>query len=243
RFFRVLEACGALAVVFPELAALRGKTHAPLHHPEGDAFEHALLALRQAADSTEDVMVRFAALTHDLGKGATPDEALPHHYGHEERGAEIVAGMCDRLRVPKRFARLAVQVAAGHMRCHRVVEMRPSKVMTLLETLDAMRQPVFFDRFLLACGADRKQRDMASGYPAGVLLRACLQAVLAVDSRPLVEAGWSGRKLGEALRQERIRRIKRVLLESDAAEQKKGLGGSRQFQGVVGWFAGAFFMG
>lgn len=37
------------------------------------------------ADMTDDVAVRFAALVHDLGKGVTPKEMLPHHYGHEKR--------------------------------------------------------------------------------------------------------------------------------------------------------------
>jgi tRNA nucleotidyltransferase (CCA-adding enzyme) len=44
--------------------------------------------------------VRFAALTHDLGKGATPPEEWPSHRGHEERGVELVEALCERLRVP-----------------------------------------------------------------------------------------------------------------------------------------------
>ncbi|MEO5331692.1 MAG: multifunctional CCA addition/repair protein [Magnetococcus sp. YQC-5] len=210
-YFRVLDQCGALEVVFPEIAALKGKIHSPQYHPEGDAFEHALLTLEYASAVTSDPVVRFAAFVHDLGKGETPIEKLPHHYGHEERGARIVAALCNRMRAPKRFARLALLVAAHHMRCHRVLEMRPGKVMALLEALDALRQPAGLEDFVMACSADVISRGEVDVYPAGDVLRACLRAVKIIDVRPLLEAGLQGSRLGEALRQERIHCVKQVL--------------------------------
>ncbi len=48
-FFTVLARCGALAVIFPELAALQGQIQPRRYHPEGDAWEHSLLVLEWAA--------------------------------------------------------------------------------------------------------------------------------------------------------------------------------------------------
>ena len=42
--------------------------------------------------------MRFAALSHDLGKGTTPPEIWPSHRGHEERSVELLEGLCDRFR-------------------------------------------------------------------------------------------------------------------------------------------------
>ena len=33
----------------------------------------------------DEELTRFCALVHDFGKGATPREEWPHHYGHEEK--------------------------------------------------------------------------------------------------------------------------------------------------------------
>ncbi|MBF0627142.1 MAG: multifunctional CCA addition/repair protein [Magnetococcales bacterium] len=210
-YFRVLARCGALERLFPELHALRGKIHSPVHHPEGDAFEHVLWTLDRAVRLTSDPVIRFAALTHDLGKGLTPEVELPHHHGHDERGVAVVTELCHRLRIAKSFERLAALVAGQHMRCHRVLEMRPGKVLGLLETLDALRRPEQLERFLLACSADARHGEFPGVYPAGEALRLALRAALSVDASALIGRGLAGPALGQALRQERIRRVKHAL--------------------------------
>ncbi|MBF0272445.1 MAG: multifunctional CCA addition/repair protein [Magnetococcales bacterium] len=208
-YFRALDACGALEVLFPELTALKGQSHSPEYHPEGDAFAHVLWVLERAARLTPDPVIRFAALTHDLGKGLTPMEQLPRHHGHDQRGEGVVTGLCARLKVSKPFGRLAVLVAGQHMRCHRVEEMRPGKVVGLLEILDALRRPEQLDPFLLACTADARDGPLGE-YPAGEALRTALRACLSVDAKALAETGLQGAALGQALRQERIRRVKQM---------------------------------
>ncbi|MBF0214631.1 MAG: multifunctional CCA addition/repair protein [Magnetococcales bacterium] len=212
-YFRVLDACGALAVLFPELAALKGKTHSPQYHPEGDAFEHVLWVLERAACLTPDPVIRFAALTHDLGKGLTPEAMLPRHHGHDRLGVAVVEGLCDRLRVSRVFEGLASRVAGQHMRAHRVLEMRPGKVVGLLETLDAWRRPEQLEAFLIACAADSRNGGVLGEYPAGAVLREALRACQSVEVARLMEAGIRGSALGRALHQERVRRVRMVLKE------------------------------
>ncbi|MBF0341326.1 MAG: multifunctional CCA addition/repair protein [Magnetococcales bacterium] len=209
-FFRVLDGCGALAVWFPELTALKGKTHSPEYHPEGDAYEHVLWVLERVARLTSDPVIRFAACTHDLGKGLTPEEALPKHYGHDAAGVEVVKGLCARLKAPRAYGRLAELVAGQHMRAHRVPEMRPGKVVGLLEILDAWRRPAQMEAFLTACAADNRAGGESGEYPAGEALRAAWRVCKEVDAAALAASGLKGARLGDALRQERIRRVGKI---------------------------------
>jgi tRNA nucleotidyltransferase (CCA-adding enzyme) len=118
-YFEVLRECGALARVLPEVEALFGVPQPPRWHPEIDTGVHTLMTLAMAARLSASGPVRFAALTHDLGKAATPREALPSHRGHEERSVQILESLAERLPVPRRFLSLAIHVARHHCVVHR----------------------------------------------------------------------------------------------------------------------------
>lgn len=115
-FFRVLRDCDCLSVAFPEIAALVGQTQPVEWHPEGDAFEHSMQVLDKVAETTDNVVVRFAALYHDIGKGLTPADLLPKHHGHDKAGVGVINDL------PPCFGRrnkeVATFVAAQHMRVH-----------------------------------------------------------------------------------------------------------------------------
>ena len=90
RMFDVLRDCGALARLLPELDRLWGVPQSAEHHPEIDTGVHVMLVLDMAARLHASLPVRFACLTHDLGKGTTPPDVLPRHIGHEERGVRLL---------------------------------------------------------------------------------------------------------------------------------------------------------
>ena len=126
RFFEVLRAIGALARLFPELDALWGVPQPAHYHPEIDTGIHALLVLRQVTRLSLDPVVRFAALTHDLGKALTPREHWPRHHGHERRGVPQVESLCNRYKAPREYRDLALLVAGWHTHCHRAMELQPA---------------------------------------------------------------------------------------------------------------------
>ncbi|MGB4947594.1 MAG: multifunctional CCA addition/repair protein, partial [Candidatus Competibacter denitrificans] len=171
-FFETLRACGALAVIFPEIDRLFGVPQPAAHHPEIDTGVHTLMALAQAVRSQADVVTRFAVLVHDLGKGTTPPEEWPRHIGHEQRGADLVRGLCHRLRVPNMFRELGVLTARYHTHCHRALELRPKTLLKILQAMDAFRKPQRFAHFLLACEADARGRLGLTerAYPQATLL-------------------------------------------------------------------------
>jgi tRNA nucleotidyltransferase (CCA-adding enzyme) len=182
-FFRTLRDCGALAVILPEVDVLFGVPQPAAHHPEIDTGEHVMLCLEQASRLSTDPVVRFATLLHDLGKGITPEDKWPHHYGHEKLGRELAEKICQRLRVPKRFATIARLASEYHTHCHRAAELRPASMLRLLESLDAFRRPQQMEQFLLVCEADSRGRTgfEERPYPQAKLLRKAFRAATAID--------------------------------------------------------------
>ena len=137
-FFIMLEKAGLLKVVFPELHALRGQSQPEEFHPEGDAFVHTLQVLEQTSTMTEDLLVRFGALVHDLGKGLTPKHVLPHHYGHEHGGLVALASWAKRMTFPRRWLQAAEFIIVEHMRAARLK--KTGKIVELL--LKAAKNPI-----------------------------------------------------------------------------------------------------
>jgi tRNA nucleotidyltransferase (CCA-adding enzyme) len=213
-YFAVLRDCGALRHVFPEIDALFGVPQPERWHPEIDSGAHTLLALRAAARLSPSETVRFAVLTHDLGKAATPAELLPKHHGHERRSERLLAELCTRLPVPNRFRELAQHVAKHHGVVHRALELKPRTMLELIVAVDGLRQPDRFAEFLLACEADLRGRTgfEQRPYPQAERFRIALRAARDVDARKVQTArGVEGEALGKALREERLSAITAAL--------------------------------
>jgi tRNA nucleotidyltransferase (CCA-adding enzyme) len=210
-YFEVLQACDALAAVFPEVAALFGVPQPEQWHPEIDAGVHAMQVLDVSAELSRETTVRFAALVHDVGKGRTPREEWPRHIGHEEAGARLIEQMAARLRVPNEHRELAVMVARHHARVHRISEQRPGTVLELLEMTDAFRRTERFERFLLACEADARGRGpelRARPYPQAAQSRAALTAAASVKLSPEELARDPGPVIAARMRAARIEAIR-----------------------------------
>ena len=76
----MLKEADVLDVHFNEIYNLIGAIQPVKYHPEGDSYNHTMLALDNSVDLTNDLSVRYSVLVHDLGKGLTPKEMYPHHY-------------------------------------------------------------------------------------------------------------------------------------------------------------------
>ena len=210
-FFNVLRECGALARVFPEIDRLFGVPQPAKYHPEIDTGVHVMLVLDQAARLSPDLAVRFAALLHDLGKGATPKDILPHHYGHEERSVQLAEALCTRLHVPREYRELALLAARYHGLVHRVEDLRPETVLRLLKGCDAFRRPQRFGQLLLACQADALGRRgfEERPYPQAAWLQRALAAANQVALPDT--AGRSGEEIGAQLHALRLQALRALL--------------------------------
>lgn len=209
-FIQVLRDCGALKQLMPELDVLFGVPQPAAHHPEIDTGVHTLSVLEQAARHNQPLTVRWACLLHDLGKGLTPEEEWPRHIAHEHRGLKAIKAVNQRFKVPRDCQELALLVGEYHTHGHRALELKASTLLELLQRFDVYRRPQRFEEFIAACEMDARgrlgleERD----YPQAAYLRGAADAARAVAVQPLVEKGFTGQGLGEAIKRERLSALK-----------------------------------
>ena len=206
-FFRILQAADLLSAVFPEIHALMGKTQPVAFHPEGDAFAHTMQIIDAVAAESEDIVTRFAALVHDVGKGTTPLEMLPHHYGHESRGLEVLAAWEKRLPFPLRWKEAARFVIAEHTRAPRLK--KPGKIVRLL--LSTERLPIGATGFSLII-----QKDHGSLPPYLAHAEAYLRLLHSVRGTEAPN-DLRGKRIGDWIRAQQIRLYEKASRRADAA--------------------------
>ncbi|UZT77910.1 multifunctional CCA addition/repair protein [Ectopseudomonas chengduensis] len=209
-FVQVLRDCGALAALLSEVDDLFGVPQPQAHHPEIDTGEHVLSVLRQCAEHDQPLNVRWASLLHDVGKGLTPEDQWPRHIAHEQKGLRLIQAINERCKAPRDCAELAMLVGEFHTHGHRALELRPSTLLELLQRFDVFRRPQRFAEFVAACEMDARgrlgleQRE----YPQGAYLLGAAEAARQVPVKPLLEKGFKGAELGEALNRERLQALK-----------------------------------
>jgi len=122
RGLELLVDTGLAEVVLPEVPAMRLAIDEHMQHK--DVYTHSLVVLEQAiARETEgpDLVLRLAALLHDIGKPDTrrrePDGRVSFHH-HEAVGAKLVRKRLRALRYPKVIVDEVSQLVFLHLRFH-----------------------------------------------------------------------------------------------------------------------------
>jgi len=213
RFFEMLRSCGALAKILPEVDALFGVPQPEKYHPEIDCGIHTMLVVDDAALHDYPLEVRFAALTHDLGKGNTPKDILPRHHGHELRSVDLLQSMCERLRVPADCRDLGLLAARYHGDVHRAKELRAVTIIKLFQSADAWRRPERFSSLLQACASDARGRTghEQDAYPQADYLLKLLAAARAVDAGEISRQCNDSSTIAAAVQKARIAAIKELV--------------------------------
>lgn len=135
-FFEVLNQANLLEIHFKEIADLIGSLQPEQYHPEGDSYCHTMIVTDKSVELTKDVGIRFACLVHDLGKGITPKEMYPHHYGHDEKGVILVETLGKRIGVPNLWVSYGKTACKEHMKGGIFSKMSLPKQVSFIEHVD-----------------------------------------------------------------------------------------------------------
>jgi len=117
--FELLEKCGLLALVCPELNRLKG-TEEKDGKGHKDNFLHTMQVLNSVAENSDDLWLRWAAVFHDIGKPVTKkwDERIGWtFYNHNYIGEKMIPGIFKRMKLPMNEKMKFVQKMVNlHMR-------------------------------------------------------------------------------------------------------------------------------
>jgi putative nucleotidyltransferase with HDIG domain len=131
RGFELLDACGLLVEILPEVAAMKGVEQPPEFHPEGDVWTHTLMMLEGMRSPT--LTLALGVLLHDVGKPGTFRVADRIRFDeHAETGAWMAARILTRLRFSGEVIRQVEALVANHLRFKDVTRMRQSTLKRFL---------------------------------------------------------------------------------------------------------------
>ena len=130
RGFELLEETGLLAVVLPEVTALKGVQQPPQYHPEGDVWIHTRQMIERLPAGSSPTLA-WGVLLHDVGKPATFRSAEEtgdriRFDGHVDVGVRMAQDVARRLRFSNEDTEQIVALVANHMRFKDVEQMRAS---------------------------------------------------------------------------------------------------------------------
>jgi poly(A) polymerase len=138
----LLHESGLLALILPEVEAMRGVLQPPEFHPEGDVYTHTRLALGFLRKPSP--VLAMGTLLHDVGKPPTFSVQERIRFdGHVELGAQMAESVCRRLRMSNEETQRVVELVLHHLRFMHVMEMRSSTLTRFL------RMPYFDDHLEL----------------------------------------------------------------------------------------------
>ena len=210
RMFEVLREGGALARILPEVDALFGVPQRADFHPEVDTGVHLMMVMDMTARLGLPLPARFAALTHDLGKAATPVAVLPRHIGHEASSVALLDPLCRRLRVPTDCRDLARLVAMFHSDIHRVDTLKAATMVKIFEQCDTWRRPERFEQLLAACECDYRGRlgHADRPYPQAERWREALLAARGIDAGAIALACADPGQISRRVHEARVEAVK-----------------------------------
>lgn len=206
-FFKVLKKADVLEVHFKEIFDLIGSIQPERYHPEGDSFEHTMMVLDKSAELTQDLKIRFSCLVHDLGKGITPKEMLPHHYGHDQKGVVLVENFGTRLKMPKTWISCGKIAAKEHMLGGIFSQMSPPKQVDFITRvsksklgLDGMKIVVLCDRY--------RENGLPENISFDIIGKECIKQINGDYIRKKYHLE-NTKEVGDLLRKERIEWMKK----------------------------------
>jgi tRNA nucleotidyltransferase/poly(A) polymerase len=200
RGFELLDRTHLLAMILPEVAAMKGVEQPPEFHPEGDVWTHTLIML-EGLPAGVAATLALGVLLHDVGKPPTYRVADRIRFdGHVEAGVELAERILTRLRFSSDDIRQVQALVDNHMRFKDAPNMKDSTLKRFLR-LDRFDEHLELHR--LDCLSSHR---MVENYEfvrrrRDELGQEAIRPQRLIGGRDLIEAGLSpGPEFGRILR-------------------------------------------
>ena len=192
KFILTLEKCGALKALLPEM----------------NIALQTLNSLSCASTLTKETNIRYAALMNDIGKSLSDNSDQGKHVKSHEY--ELQSLIKERFNVPNDHAVLAALVCEHHQKMCRLKELSADELLSTIESLDAIRRPKRFERFLTVCEAISKTGSKNLDYSRTNLLSEVLKIVSNIDVKKLLH-DQPDQQAREVVRQYRLQLINKYI--------------------------------
>lgn len=198
RYFRVI------GVILPELLPCVGFDQKNPHH-DLDVYGHTLLTLKNCERS--DMILRLAALFHDIGKPDTftvDENGIGHFPDHAKVGAEITDAAMRRLHASNELREKVVRLVAEHTRQIEPAEKAVKRFLASHSEEDFKRALALRKADRLACAEGYRNvsdtERITSVLDSVIKAKACLTlGDLAAKGQDMKALGLRGREIGDML--------------------------------------------
>lgn len=155
KFIFSARQCGALKQILPEVEQLFFVPENPHTHPEKTVGNHTILGLQYLKNASPEE--KFAFMMHDIGKIKTPLDILPHHPKHDTEGIAIINTICQRLKIPTKFKKLAILCCRYHSMFWNIENLSLAEMVTLGDQF----KKALPKQFIEVCRADYFGRQIS----------------------------------------------------------------------------------
>ena len=144
-FISVLQTCGALTLILPEIDILFDTPHTPESKTAISFGTATLQSLRRARELKADLPTIYGTLLYNIGK---------QRGNNQKPNLELVEKIAKRLRVPKDCQQVAALVNTYQGKLSRSKTLNAEELLQFIDSLDAKRRPERLEKFFLACRAN-----------------------------------------------------------------------------------------
>jgi tRNA nucleotidyltransferase (CCA-adding enzyme) len=202
-YFKILRECGALKFLFPELDSMIKIAEDSSSNKMNLSIQNPLDSLMNAAQLSEKIVIRFAATfaqiyqrteEYDVQLSLTEKKAL------ESRLADV----CDQLKVPSKFRRLALIAHRNQKLPQTIHEISSEEILKILLSVNATQSNDDLEDLLICLDAITK-----SGHPsrASSFLRATQKIVANLDVSDIINLDLKGDEIGDVIRNKRLQAV------------------------------------
>jgi tRNA nucleotidyltransferase (CCA-adding enzyme) len=219
RLFQVLQECGALQKILPELAALDTVQHTSSSQPEKNLYSIALQVVDEAAKHNSSLAIRFAVLLCDAAMLNEQSDVVSSSTKLTSLNTRFVEAACARLKIQNEVRDVAIMFARESSNLRHANNFSAELLLKLFERCDAFRRPERFGELLIAMQYKNavQTSSLSSGEHQAEFIRLALVAAQSVPAGAIAAAvsarvtGNNAEQIANAIHNERIAVIEKVL--------------------------------